>query len=154
MTRSRLALGLTCALLAASASAQTYRVDDGGSQVLGGPLRLKPLTPMPHGELATAVFGQTSVLARLDLAPWKGRRGRIYLTLPQQAGTRITASWTTRGRLLPGTLRSGERTLVYAGPIDADTLEDTLRLEIQADGRGLERGLPLAFSFEIDLDAP
>ena len=31
---------------------------------------------------------------------------------------------------------------------------DTLRLSIQADGRELARGERLAFSFEIDLDAP
>ena len=152
--RQRLPIGLACALLAATVSAQTYRVDDSASQVLGGPLRLKPITPMPHGELATAVFGETRVLVRLDTAPWKGRRGRIYMTLPQDAHSQVVATWNTQGRLLPGTLRSGERTLVYAGPIDADTLEDTLRLSIQADGRELARGERLAFSFEIDLDTP
>jgi hypothetical protein len=151
----RMILGLACALTSLSVSAQaSYRVDDSGSQVLGGPLRLKPITPMPRGELATAVFGQTRVLVRLDTAPWKGRRGRIYMTLPQDAHSQVVATWNTQGRLLPGTLRSGERTLVYAGPIDADTLEDTLRLSIQADGRELARGERLAFSFEIDLDTP
>ena len=151
--RLRLPIGLACALLAATVSAQTYRVDDSASQVLGGPLRLKPITPMPHGELATALFGETGVLVRLDVAPWKGRRGRIYMSLPQQPGGQIIAAWNTQGRLLPGVVRSGERTLVYAGPIDTDMLEDTLRLRIQADGRGLARGQQLAFSFEIDLDA-
>ena len=152
--RMHLLVGLACTLLAATVSAQTYRVDDSASQVLGGPLRLKPITPMPRGELATALFGQTSVLVRLDVAPWKGRRGRIYMSLPQQADGQVVATWGTQGRLLPGTLRSGERTLAYAGPIDADMLEDTLRLRIQADSRGLARNGQLAFSFEIDLDAP
>ncbi|GAA5006663.1 hypothetical protein FNZ56_04960 [Pseudoluteimonas lycopersici] len=150
----RLAFGLACALVTLPVFAQAHRVDDSGSQVLGGPLRLKPITPMPHGQLATALFGQTSVLVRLDVAPWKGRRGRIYMTLPQQADGQVVASWGTQGRLLPGSLRSGERTLVYAGPIDSDALEDTLRLSIQADGRELARDEQLAFSFEIDLDAP
>ena len=152
--RMHLLVGLACTLLAATVSAQTYRVDDSASQVLGGPLRLKPITPMPRGELATAAFGQTSVLVRLDVAPWKGRRGRIYMSLPQQADGQVVATWGTQGRLLPGSLRSGERTLVYAGPIDAGMLEDTLRLRIQADSRGLARNGQLAFSFEIDLDAP
>jgi hypothetical protein len=150
----RFALGLACALVTLPVSAQAYRVDDTGSQVLGGPLRLKPITPMPRGRLATALFGDTRVLVRLDIAPWKGRRGRIYMTLPQQPGGQVVATWGTQGRLLPGTLRSGERTLVYAGPIDADTLEDTLRLSIQADGNEASPGGQLAFSFEIDLDAP
>ena len=152
--RMHLLVGLACTLLAATVSAQTYRVDDSASQVLGGPLRLKPITPMPRGERATALFGQTSVLVRLDVAPWKGRRGRIYMSLPQQADGQVVATWGTQGRLLPGSLRSGERTLVYAGPIDAGMLEDTLRLRIQADSRGLARNGQLAFSFEIDLDAP
>ena len=151
---ARLVLGLAFLLAALPVSAQTYQVDDTGSQVLGGPLHLKPITPMPRGRLATAVFGETRVRVRLDIAPWNGRRGRIYMSLPQQADDRIVATWGTQGRLLPGTLRSGERTLVYAGPIDADTLEDTLRLSIQADGRELARGERLAFSFEIDLDTP
>jgi hypothetical protein len=55
---------------------------------------------------------------------------------------------------LPGELRSGERTLIYAGPIQTDTLEDTLRLAIQADGRKLRRDEQLAFAFEIDLGTP
>jgi hypothetical protein len=150
----RLVLGIACALAILPVAAQGYRVDDSGSQVLGGPLRLKPITPMPRGRLATAVFGDTRVLVRLDVAPWKARRARIYMTLPQQATGQVVATWTTQGRLLPGTLRSGERTLVYAGPIDADTLEDTLGLSIQADGSDLSHGRQLAFSFEIDLDAP
>ena len=150
----RFALGLACALATLPVSAQAYHVDDTGSQVLGGPLRLKPITPMPHGALATALLGETSVLVRLDVAPWKGRRGRIYMTLPQHPGGQVAATWVTQGRLLPGTVRSGERTLVHAGLIDADTLEDTLRLSIQADGRDLARGEQLAFTFEIDLDTP
>ena len=150
----RLLLALACALATAPVFAQTFRVDDSASQVLGGTLRLKPITPMPHGELATALFGETGVLVRLDVAPWKGRRGRIYMTLPQQPDGHVVAAWKTQGRLLPGVVRSGERTLVYAGPIEADMLEDTLRLRIQADGSGLVRGQQLAFSFEIDLDAP
>lgn len=150
----RFSLLLAGALAAGTAAAQTYRVDDSASQVLGGPLRLQAITPMPRGELATALIGETSVLVRLDVSPWKGRQGRIYMTLPQQAGGQVLASWTTRGRLLPGALRSGDRTLVYAGPIDADTLEDTFRLRIQADGRDLSRDEQLAFSFEIDLDTP
>lgn len=150
----RFALLLAGALTAGTAAAQTYRVDDGASQVLGGPLRLRGITPMPRGELATALIGETSVLVRLDVSQWKGRQGRIYMALPQEAGGQVLAAWTTRGRLLPGALRRGDRTLVYAGPIDADTLEDTLRLRIQADGRDLSRDEQFAFSFEIDLDTP
>src|SRR3546814_15322827 len=76
------------------------------------------------------------------------------MLLPEQPAGAITATWTTRGRLLPGVLRAGERALVYAGPIaGGGLLEDTLRLRIDADGRRLPRSQQLAFSFEIDLDS-
>ena len=45
----------------------------------------------------------------------------------------VTAEWTTQGKLLPGQLVSGNRTLVYAGPIRAGLLEDTIVLKLQAD---------------------
>ena len=146
--------GLLALAPLAMAGAQTHRVDDSASQVLGGTLRLKPVALFAHDGRANQLAGVTGVLVRLDVSPWKGRQARIFMTLPQQPETAITASWTTRGRLMPGVLHSGERALVYAGPIMDDTLEDTLRLEIQADGRQLGRDPQVAFAFEIDLDMP
>lgn len=134
--------------------AQTYQVDDSASQVLGGTLRLKSQPPGGRGQLDSNVAGEIAVAVRLDVSPWKGRQARIYLTVPTRPGAAITTRWSTQGRLLPGELRSGERTLVYAGPIQTDTLEDTLRLAIQADGRKLRRDEQLAFAFEIDLGTP
>lgn len=148
------ATAIAIAACAASAIAQTYRVDDSASQVLGGTLRLKPQPPAGRGQLDSNVAGEIAVAVRLDVSPWKGRQGRIYLTVPTRPGAAITTRWTTQGRLLPGVLRSGERALVYAGPIQTDTIEDTLRLEIQADGRKLRRDEQLAFAFEIDLGTP
>ncbi len=146
------------ALLLASAMlpavAQTYPVDDSASQVLGGNVRLKPDALPARGAPMYRVAGEMAVLVRLDLSPWQGRRGRIYMRLPEQSNAAITATWTTRGRLLPGVLRAGERTLVYAGPIGDARLEDTLRLRIDADGRTLPSSGLLTFSFEIDLDSP
>lgn len=138
----------------APAMAQTYRVDDSASQVLGGTLRLKPQPPAGRGQLDSNVAGEIAVAVRLDVSPWKGHQARIYLTAPMRPGAAITTRWSTQGRLLPGELRSGERTLVYAGPIQTDTLEDTMRLAIQADGRKLRRDEQLAFAFEIDLGTP
>src|SRR3546814_19056477 len=101
------------------------------------------------------VSGEIAVRVRLDVSPWRGGSGRSDMLLPEQPAGAITATWTTRGRLLPGVLRAGERALVYAGPIaGGGLLEDTLRLRIDADGRQLPRSPPLAFSFEIDLDSP
>lgn len=148
---------LIAMLLLAAASiapAATHRVDDSASQVLGSTLRLAPQTPFARGSRMTMVSGEVSVLVRLNVAVWKGRQGRIYMILPEHPGGSIAATWSTRGRLLPGTLRSGERSLVYAGAIDNDLLEDTLRLRIDADTRRLAASEQLAFSFEIDLDTP
>lgn len=136
------------------ASAQTYAVDDSASQVLGGTLRLKPEALPARGAPMTMVAGEMAVLVRLDVSSWQGRQGRIYMRLPERSGGAITAAWTTRGRLLPGALRAGERALVYAGLIGNARLEDTLRLRIEADGRTLPPSEQLAFSFEIDLDSP
>lgn len=136
------------------AMAETRRVDDSASQVLGTTLRLKPEALFARGAQANMLSGQITVLVRLDVAAWKGRQARIYMTLPEQPVDAIMASWTTRGRLMPGAVHPGERALVYAGPIQADRLEDTMRLDIRADGRKLLRDEQLAFAFEIDMDTP
>src|SRR3546814_3910708 len=80
-----------------------------------------------RGAALHMVSGEIAVRVRLDVSPWQGRSGRIYMLLPEQPAGAITATWTTRGRLLPGVLRAGERALVYAGPIaGGGLLGDTL----------------------------
>lgn len=145
---------LACLAFAGPVFAQAYRVDDSRSQVLGGTLRLKPENTRSRNAMATQVAGETNVAAVLDVSPWKGRQARIYLTIPGHEGARLVVDWNTHGRLLPGSVRSGERTLVYAGMIATDTLEDTLRLVIRADGRKLRRDEQLAFAFEIEPGSP
>ncbi|HEX4781791.1 MAG TPA: hypothetical protein VH301_13600, partial [Usitatibacter sp.] len=78
--------------------------------------------------------------------------GKIYMALPEQPIGTVTADWTTQGRLLPGELISGRRTLVYSGPIRTPLLEDTIALRISADGRRLVSPQRLQFYFEIDVD--
>lgn len=155
MTRHALSL-LVGLILAVTlpAAAETHRVDDSATQVLGTTLRLKPTAPLARGSQASIVSGDVSVIVRLAVAPWKGRQGRIYMILPGQPEGAITATWNTRGRLMPGVLRAGERTLVYEGLVQDDMIEDTLRLNIRADERTLPRDQQLAFAFEIDLDTP
>ncbi|MCU0971624.1 MAG: hypothetical protein MUF57_07535 [Gammaproteobacteria bacterium] len=52
----------------------------------------------------------------------------------------------------PLPLKSGERQLVYTGPITTPVLEDTLVLAIETDGTRLTSALRLNFHFEIDVD--
>lgn len=121
---------------------------------MGTTLKLRPVGHLAHGNRMSVVAGDISVVARLDLSPWKGRQGRIYMTLPEQSDGPVTVTWTTRGQLMPGVVRTGGRTLVYSGLLRGGLLEDTLRLNVQGDERRLPQDAQLAFAFEIDLDSP
>ena len=147
-------LAVLVSLSALPAFAVTYPVDDSGSQVLDTSLKMKWDSVVPQSGQHSGVTGVTTVLVRLNVAKWNGRQGRIYMRLPEQPAGVVTATWTTRGPLLPGALRSGERTLVYAGSVSGDLLEDSMRMTVQTDGRQLRRAEQLRFSFEIDLETP
>lgn len=145
------------ALLAASgtASAGTYRVDDSASTVLSSRVDLKwdPLLSR-RGQHADAI-GHLTVISRLDVSRCAGKQGRIYMLLPSQPSVPVLTSWTTRGQMLPGTLRDGGRTLVFSGMVPASgKIEDTLELTIQADVRRLTGPEQLTYTFEIDVDTP
>lgn len=144
-------LGLAL-ILGATAQAETFRVDDSRSQVLDAHLRMQWESFAPGRGSSTDVVGQTTVIVRLDVSPWRGRAGRIFMSLPPRAEAPVEARWTTRGRLQPGVLRAGERALVFAGPVTVDLIEDTLVIRITTDGERLEREESLEFSFEIEVD--
>jgi hypothetical protein len=149
-----LVLGLGLSTITTAAATTTHRVDDSASQVLGNTLQMKWDSVAPQRGQRATVSGAITVLVRLNLSPWQGRTGRVYMTLPAQPTGPVTATWTTQGRLLPGSLRAGERTLVYTGVMPATLYEDTMRLVIQADGQRLMRVEQLNFSFEIDVESP
>ena len=133
------------------ASATTFRVDDSGTRMSSPlvPMRWRTLVP-GRGSDNTAE-GQAQVALRLNVLPWLNQRGRIYMTLaPAPSGDTIQASWRTQGRLLPGRVRSGGRTVIYEGAMPASTIEETIELTITADGRGLASPQALQFSFEIE----
>lgn len=145
---------LALAMLAAApvASAQAQRVDDSQSQVLGSTLALRWDQAAPRDGRAGTLSGTITVLVRLDVRAWRGRNARIYQVIPATAGVDVQAQWTSQGVLLPGQMRSGERALVYAGPVNSDFLQDTFRLTIRADGDRLERTERLEFDFEIEAE--
>jgi hypothetical protein len=133
--------------------AATYPVDDRASTPYAGIGKMQWDAPTgKRGAAPSTLTGRIAVQTRLDVRAWKHRMGRIYLTLQNTPLGPLSTSWTTRGRLLPGSVRAGERTLVYSGPIDTDVLEDELLLTIKADGRRLVRTEQLDFSFEIDVN--
>lgn len=150
----RMGLLLVIPTAPAAAASTIHRVDDSASQVLGNTLQMKWDSVAPQRGQRATVSGAITVLVRLNLSPWQGQTGRVYMTLPAQPTGAITATWTTQGRMLPGTLRAGERTLIYTGLMPAGLYEDTMRLVIQADGQRLVRVEQLNFSFEIDVESP
>jgi hypothetical protein len=135
------------------AAAATYRVDDSATipHEASATLRWRQFAP-GRRSVDNAVEGGTTVQVRLNLAPWLKRNGRIFLVLPEQPLGRVTTHWTTQGRLLPGQLVSGQRALVYAGPIVSPMLDETLALRIETDGTRLSSTHRLNFHFEIDVD--
>jgi hypothetical protein len=146
-------LALAAALLASTwTQAATFRVDDSLTlpNETSTPMKWRSLAP--NRSVGHAIEGSSVLTIRLNVAPWMNRNGRIYLGLPEQPIGTVTADWTTQGKLLPGELVSGHRTLVYAGPIRTRLLEDTIVLRLQADGRRLAAPQRLQFYFEIDLD--
>jgi hypothetical protein len=140
------------ALVSACAQAATYRVEEVGTfpQESTAAMRWRQVAPSRGGD--NAVEGITTVNVRLNLAPWLRRTGRLFLVLPEQPLTPVRVSWITQGRLLPGQLVSGQRALVYSGPIVTGLLEETLSLKFEADGTRLTAAQRLQFHFEIDVD--
>lgn len=151
MSRLAALLVVLATLSAPTAYAQAIRLDDSASQVLSGLVRMNWEQPAPgRGDM---LVGQVTVLVRLDTSALRGRSGRIYHVLGRQA-TPVEVSWTSRGPLLPGTLHDGDRTLVYAGLVTTDAIEDTLVLTIRADGNRLAHPEQLAFHFEFEPESP
>lgn len=132
-------------------SGQSFRVDDNGTVVLD-PVLAMQWEPVGRSGASSIVSADTRVSVQLNLANWIGRSGRIYMVLPRTSGPSVRATWTTGGGLLPGTLISGDRTIVYAGPISAPIMRDQIDIKLEADGSRLGNPEALGFGFEINLD--
>jgi hypothetical protein len=135
----------------ATAGAKTITLDDSGTQALepGVPMRWQSAAP-PRGGGADMLVGTTTIRVRINVMPWLKRTVRIYLALPAQQPGPLGASWTTQGQLLPGQLRSGNRVLVYAGPITGGFIEDTLKVQFNVNAALMSRPCPVSFHFEMD----
>lgn len=150
--RHLVALALLVSVLPMPGYAATFRIDDSSTipAESSAVMRWRSFAPSRGGD--NNVEGTTTVQVRLNVAPWQKRTGRIFLVLPEQPPGQVNVSWTTQGRLLPGQLVSGQRALVYSGPITAAFIEETLILRLQTDGNRLNSSYRLNFHFEIDVD--
>lgn len=148
-TLTALVLGL---LLGSAALANPHRLDDSASHTVPPNVQMQWRPLSARGGAEPGMEAWLRVNLRIDTRAWVGRSGRIYMVLPRDESSTLEAVWTTQGRLLPGRLVSGERTLVHAGAITTPTLEDqfVVRLRTGADWQGSSRRLN--FHFELDVD--
>lgn len=128
-----------------------FKVDDTGTIVLDPVLEMRSQSP-GRTRPSPLVSATTRVSVQLNLGSWIGRSGRIYMTLPRTTGPTVHSSWEAGGTFLPGTLLSGERALVYAGPITSSQMRDLIDITLHADGGSLAQPEALVFGFEIELD--
>jgi hypothetical protein len=147
----RFFLALSLVIIWRAAPAATRTLDDSGTQALepGVSMRWQTAVP-PRSGGADLLVGTTTIRVRINVTPWLKRSARIYLALPAQPPGPLAASWTTQGQLLPGQLRSGNRVLVYAGPITAGFIEDTLKFQFSVNAALIGRAYPVNFHFEMD----
>jgi hypothetical protein len=139
-------------LVAVPALAKTTLIDDSGTLPNNAALNMHWQQLSPRGPDANTMVGTLGLRVKLNVAPWQKRTGKIYLALPAQAPGPMTVTWITQGRLLPGRVVSGGRTLVYAGPISTPFIEDMVQLTISVDGRRLQQLYHINFRFEMDED--
>jgi hypothetical protein len=153
---SRPAFFLACALSiiwTPAAQAKTVTIDDSGTQALQPAVAMHWKTAAPSRSPAgSLMIGTTTIRVRINVLPWLHRSGRIYLALPMQQPGAIGLSWTTQGRFLPGQLQSGNRVLVYSGPIAAPFMEDTLIFQFTVNGALMRQTVPVTYHFEMDED--
>jgi hypothetical protein len=143
---------LTLTIIRAPAvQANTITIDDSGTTAFEPSVSMRWRTAAPSRSAAGNVMvGTTTIRVRINVMPWLRHSGRIYLSLPAQQPGTISLSWVTQGRLLPGQLQSGNRVLVYAGPITTPFMEDTLTFQFTVDGTLMRRAVPVAYHFEMD----
>lgn len=132
--------------------AGTYRVDDSATIVTDSQVKMRWRSAGANRVNGNIVDGSTFVNIRLNTSPWLNKTGQIYMVLPAQPIGQVVVDWKTQGKLLPGTLVSGNRTLVYAGAIQNNIIEDTFYIQVHSDGTRLNDMQRLEFYFEIDIN--
>ena len=154
MTAPLRPLILALALLACGSpvDAAVFRVDDSGT-VVGQPITKMRWRQLAPGRSAdNTVEGRVTVVLQLNLSNWVNRPARIYMALAPTQGEQLVARWRTQGRLLPGQVSGGMRTLVYEGVVRDAFLRETIVMDLSADGRQLEHPQSLQFHFEIEVN--
>lgn len=150
------ALGLLFAagvvLMAPPASANPHRLDDSLSHTVPPNVQMQWLPIARSLRGGPAMEAWVTVNIRIDTSEWVGRSGRVYMVMSRDEVSPVEAVWTTQGRLQAGRLVSGERALVYAGVLRANTLEDQMQVRLRANADWQSQTRRLNFHFEFDAD--
>jgi hypothetical protein len=147
-----LMLGLAASLtLWLPAQAETFRVDDSGTTASAPITKMRWRQLVPGRAADHTAEGELQVDLRLNLTRWLHKPVRLYMRLAPTVEATILASWRSQGRLLPGSVRSSDRTLVYEGLVPVAILEETLQMRLSADGRQLTHAQALSFYFELEV---
>ncbi|RYX95349.1 MAG: hypothetical protein EOO28_11330 [Comamonadaceae bacterium] len=141
---------LCASMVPLAVSAATARVDDTGTTLSQGVVTMRWRQLVPGRASDNTVQAGVRVALRLNLQRWLNQPVRLYMALPPATCEPVHAEWRTQGRLLPGSLRTGARTLIFDGVATAALLEETLDLTLRTDGRSLTSTQSLQFYFEID----
>jgi hypothetical protein len=139
-----------CIIWVAAAHAKSTVIDDSGTLPYNAALAMHWQPLAPRGPASNVLVGTVQLRVRLNVSPWLRHAGRVYLVLPAQQPSGMSASWTTQGRLLSGKLTAGSRALVYSGPFTAPFIEDVVQLTIAVDARRMQQGYSVNFRFEMD----
>lgn len=134
------------------ASAATYRVDDTATLSTDAQVKMRWRSAGANSTNGNILDGASLVTIRLNTSPWQNKVGQIYMVLPPQPIGQVLVDWTTQGKLLSGSLISGNRVLVYAGLIQTPMIEDTIYMQVHADGSRILNLHKLEFHFEIDVE--
>ena len=97
----------------------------------------------------------TGLEYRLDTSAFVGRQARIFLLFPREtggldAGGSTELSWRTRGTFIDGSVRQGERALIFEGTIPAAQMVAIFDLDILLDIRDLTGELWLEPRFVLE----
>jgi len=137
--------------LVQQAQAEPVRLDDSATQVVSSQRQMQWRSPLPGRQDDHTVVMPLVVDLRLNTAAWVGRTVRIHMLLARDGDPDVQASWRSQqGRLLDGSVSSGGRTVIYAGPVTQPLLEDRLTIELRTDGRWISDRRQLHFYYELD----
>jgi hypothetical protein len=153
-------IGLALLLVAASAFASAAeRLDDAPSpkrRLDAQPRWLYNEAYLGTPERVNAMVASLSnVEVRLNTSKQVGRRGRIYLVMPQfvpglASPTGMRLEWKARGGFQSGSALPGEKALLYDGPVTQAITGDVLDFNVYLDARHLTGGLRFDPVFEFE----